>query len=109
MDRREEIIAEEDRSRRERELRRVYRLSQRAYWVTVLLGILFPIGAYIYTRRWRAMLIFLALAGFMGLIFTPENESAEWEPSAVFMVLGAVGATVDNGRAIRWARTKMGG
>jgi hypothetical protein len=54
------------------------------------------------------MLIFLALAGLMGVIFTPENESEEWEPSPVLMVLGGLGATADNVQAIRWARRKMG-
>ncbi len=107
MDRPQEIIAQEQQREREREIRRVYRLSQRAYWVTVLLGLLIPIGAYLYTRRWRAMLIFLAFAGVMGLIFSPENESEQWEPSPVLMVLGALGATVDNVQAIRWARTKI--
>jgi len=107
MDRPEDIIAEEQQRDREREIRRVYHLSQRAYWVTVLLGLLIPIGAYLYTRRWRAMLIFLALAGLMGVIFTPENESEEWEPSPVLMVLGGLGATADNVQAIRWARRKM--
>ncbi len=109
MDWKEEIIAEERQSDQQRELRRVYHLAQRAYWVTVLLGLLIPITAYLYTRRWRAMCIFLALIGFMGVVFAPEEESDEWEPSPMLMVLAAVGSTVDNTQAIRWAKQKMAG
>jgi MFS superfamily sulfate permease-like transporter len=107
MERPEEIIAAEQEKEREREIRRVYHLSRRAYWLTVLLGLVIPIGAYLYTRRWRAMVIFLVLAGFIAFIFTPENESEEWEPSPVLMIVAGIGATADNVQAIRWARTKI--
>ncbi|MEN9216177.1 MAG: hypothetical protein Q6K90_02495 [Gloeomargarita sp. HHBFW_bins_162] len=107
MDRREEIIAEENQKRQERGWRRVYHLSQCSYGLTIFLGLLIPIGAYIYTRRWRAMVIFLAIAGLVGLIFAPDTD--EWEPSPVFMVLGGVAAVVDNTQAIRWAKKQIGG
>ncbi|MCS7032272.1 MAG: hypothetical protein NZL92_12210, partial [Gloeomargarita sp. SKYG116] len=91
----------------EQEIRRIYRLSQRSYGVTVVLGLLVPIGAYIYTRRWRAMFIFLALLGFLAFVFAPEEESENWEPSPGLIAVATIVAVIDNVQAIRWAKKQM--
>ncbi len=101
-----EIISEEEKQRQEKELRRIYRLSCRSVGLAAALGLLFPLGAYLYTRRWKALGIFFLIVMVVTLL-TPEEDPDDFSPSLAGMILTGIGAAVDNTKAIRWAKEQI--
>lgn len=72
----QELLQQEDQKRRDEEVRRTYALSQKSEGMVILLSILLAFGAYLYTRRWKALMIFLGWCLFIGVLFSDEESSA---------------------------------
>ncbi|MEK0178443.1 hypothetical protein [Microcoleus anatoxicus] len=88
----------------------IVKLSQLNTSVAMLLSAIFPIGGYIYTRRWLSCLGFLlgGLAVFTTVYATePEQDktnSMVWTFCALY---GSTVAPIDNARAIVRARKRV--
>lgn len=63
----QELLQQEDQKRRDEELRRTYALSQKSQGAAVFLSLLLAFAAYIYTRRWKALIIFLGFGAIKKL------------------------------------------
>lgn len=63
----------------EKELEKIVKLSQKKIGWVIFWSILFPIGAYIYTGRWKVFFVFLGslmlLGGFVGVLSENEEEA----------------------------------
>ncbi|ACB00967.1 MULTISPECIES: hypothetical protein [Cyanophyceae] len=83
------------------------RLARKKIWVVVLWALFVPIGAYAYTRRWKAFFItfacLAALGGFIG-VASEDVEEAIANAFALGSIAGPLAAGVDNGVAISRAR-----
>ncbi len=101
-----EIISEEEKQYQERALRRIYRLSRCSVGWAAALGLLFPLGAYLYTRRWKAFGIFLLIVMVVSLV-TPQEDPDDFTPSVSMAILTGIAAAVDNTKAIRWAKEQI--
>ena len=91
-------------------LSQIVKLSQLNTSAAMLLSAIFPIGGYIYTRRWLSSLGFLlgGLAVFT-TVYTTELEqdktdSMIWTFSALYR---SIVAPIDNARAIVRARERV--
>jgi hypothetical protein len=90
-------------------LSQIVKLSQLNTSAAMLLSAIFPIGGYIYTRRWLSSLGFLlgGLAVFITVYATePEQQKADsvWTFCALY---GSIVAPIDNARAIARARERV--
>ncbi|MCJ2541557.1 hypothetical protein [Thermostichus vulcanus] len=101
-----EIISEEEKQHQEKELRRIYRLSRRSVGLAAALGFVFPLGAYLYTRRWKALGIFFSILFLVGLMI-PQEDPDDFSPSIAQMILAGIAAAVDNTKAIQWAKEQI--
>ncbi len=99
----QELLQQEDQKRRDEELRRTYALSQKSQGAAVFLSLLLAFAAYIYTRRWKALMVFLGWCIFVGVLFSDE----EGEVSLPGLFLASTWAAVDNCAAIQRAREKI--
>jgi hypothetical protein len=99
----QELLQQEDQKRRDEEVRRTYALSQKSEGMVILLSILLAFGAYLYTRRWKALMIFLGWCLFIGVLFSDE----EGEVSLPGLFLASTWAAVDNCGAIQRAREEI--
>lgn len=95
----QELLQQEDQKRRDEEVRRTYALSQKSEGMVILLSILLAFGAYLYTRRWKALMIFLGWCFFLGVLFSDD----EGEVSLPGLFLASTWAAVDNCSAIQRA------
>ena len=88
----------------------VVKLSQRNLSAAIILSAIFPIGGYVYTRRWLSFLGFM-LGGFAlsMAVYTiePEHEKADAMAYTLCMLYGSIVAPMDNGRAIGRARERV--
>jgi hypothetical protein len=111
-------VAEFERKNQEKEMRKTVYVSRRAIWVNALIALLIsPLGAYIYTRRWKALGLFtlasVVVFGIIGEIDSKPNETFEesmarsFERGVAFSPLASLIVTIENGLAIRRARQKM--
>ena len=111
-------VAEFERKNREKEMRKTVYVSRRAIWVNALIALfLSPLGAYIHTRRWKALglftLAFVVVFGIIGEIDSKPNETFEeslvrgFERGVAFSPLVGLIVTIENGLAIRRARQKI--
>ncbi|MFS8854170.1 hypothetical protein [Synechococcus sp. H55.2] len=66
----QELLQQEDQKRIDEELRRTYALSQKSQGVAIFLSLLLAFAAYIYTRRWKALMVFL---GWCIFVRTPSR------------------------------------
>lgn len=91
-------------------LAQVVKLSKRSMAVAVLLSCLFPIGGYIYTRRWLPLLWFM-LGGFLiGVtvsVSEPDPDEAAGMAFNLSVIYGAIVAPLDNGQAIARSRQRV--
>ncbi|ANV85867.1 hypothetical protein AWQ21_15155 (plasmid) [Picosynechococcus sp. PCC 7003] len=83
------------------------KLAQKKIWVVVLWALFIPLGAYVYTRRWKAFWVTFACLGTLGFVIGAGSE----DPEEAFANAFAVGSVVtplvvgiDNGMAISRAR-----
>lgn len=102
----QELISEEEKQHQERELRRVYRLSRCSVALAAVIGFLFPLGAYLYTRRWKALGAFFLIMMMVSLVI-PEEDPDDFTPPVLVMLLTGAGAAIDNTKAIRWAKEQI--
>ncbi|WP_024547083.1 SHOCT domain-containing protein [Picosynechococcus sp. NKBG15041c] len=83
------------------------RLAQKKIWVVVLWALFIPIGAYVYTRRWKAFWITFTCLGLLGGAVGATSEDVE-EAIANAFVVGSIvwplATSIDNGAAISRAR-----
>ncbi|MDJ1168968.1 hypothetical protein PMG71_05975 [Roseofilum sp. BLCC_M154] len=91
-------------------LTQMVKLSEKSLWATIALGIVFPIGGYIYTRRWLSGLGFML--GGMGLaiaVYAVEPDQYRADPMAFTLcsLYGAIVSPLDNSRAISRARERV--
>ena len=91
-------------------LGKVVKLSQRNLSIAIILSAIFPIGGYIYTRRWLSFLGFM-LGGFALSVAVcatePEEDKAASMIYTLSLLYGSVVAPIDNGRAIGRARERV--
>jgi hypothetical protein len=99
----QELLRQEDQKRADAEIRRTYALSQKSQGVAIFLSILLAFGAYLYTRRWKALMIFLGWCLFIGVLFSDE----EGEVSLPGLFLASTWAAVENCSAIQRAREEI--
>jgi hypothetical protein len=88
----------------------VVKLSQRNLSVAIILSAIFPIGGYIYTRRWLSFLGFMLGAFALSMaVYTiePEQEKADKMAYTLCMLYGSIVAPIDNARAISRARERV--
>jgi len=88
------------------------KLANKRIWISTLVGIIIPIGAYIYTWRWKPFLYLMgtcAALGFLVGVVTPNPEKAYKRSFRLGQVLGIVVAPIDNGTAISRARIETKG
>jgi hypothetical protein len=71
--------------------------------VAIFLSILLAFAAYIYTRRWKALMVFLGWCFFLGVLFSDD----EGEVSLPGLFLASTWAAVDNCGAIQRAREEI--
>lgn len=111
-------VAEFERRNRDKEILKTIYISRRAIWVNALIAFfLSPLGAYIHTRRWKALGMFtlasVVVFGIIGEIASKPNETFEeslarsFERGVAFSPLASLLVTIENGLAIRRARQKM--
>ena len=87
----------------------IVKLSQLNTSATMLLSAIFPIGGYIYTRRWLSSLAFLlgGLAVFITVYATePEQDKTDSMVWTFCALYGSTVAPIDNARAIARARKR---
>ena len=99
----QELLRQEDQKRADAEIRRTYALSQKSQGVAIFFSILLAFAAYIYTRRWKALMIFLGWCLFISVLFSDE----EGEVSLPGLFLASTWAAVDNCSAIQRAREEI--
>jgi len=91
-------------------LGKIVKLSQRNLWAAIILSAIFPIGGYIYTRRWLSFLGFM-LGGVALSIAVhavePEQEKADSMAWTLCSLYGSIVAPIDNARAIARARERV--
>lgn len=91
-------------------LGKVVKLSQRNLWAAIALSVIFPIGGYVYTRRWLSFLAFI-LGGFtlsVAIHVTePEQDKAASMAWTLCSLYGSIVAPIDNARAIARARERL--
>jgi L-lactate permease len=61
----------------ETELAKTIKLSQKVIWIAVILSLLIPITGYIYTRRWKTMLIVFSCIIGAGVVIGASSENKE--------------------------------
>lgn len=86
-------------------------LARKKIWVVVLWSLLFPLGTYVYTRRWKPFFTLLGclmlLGGVIGML--SEDETAAFDNGfLVGSFITPVVAGIDNGTEIVKARKKTG-
>lgn len=94
----------------ETELEKAIKLSQKAIWTAVILSLFIPITGYIYTRRWKTMLIvFSCLIGAgVAIGASSRNEEGTRANSFVFSsIMSPIIATIDNGVAVYKAKKRI--
>ncbi|MGY2800848.1 hypothetical protein [Thermostichus sp. MS-CIW-25] len=99
----QELLRQEDQKRADAEIRRTYALSQKSQGVAIFLSILLAFAAYIYTRRWKALMVFLGWCFFLGVLFSDD----EGEVSLPGLFLASTWAAVDNCGAIQRAKEEI--
>jgi len=88
----------------------IVQMSQLNTSVVMLLSAIFPIGGYIYTRRWLSSLGFMlgGLAVFITVYATePEQDKTDSMVWTFCALYGSTVAPIDNARAIARARKKV--
>ncbi|WP_293146542.1 MULTISPECIES: hypothetical protein [unclassified Microcoleus] len=98
-----------------KELEKLVKLSGRRLWVAAVLGLTFPIFAYIYTKRRLAAYIAFLLSGLMGLltlfiVFSRPIPNGSTLPITAFYtvyLLVSLGITLDNCAAILRSRKQI--
>jgi hypothetical protein len=102
-------LEEIDRQSQDQELAKTYKLSQKNMVTAVILSLIFPIGGYIYTARWKALcIIFSILVGILTVSTINENDEEKIDGLTTFWgVVVAVAASIDNSIAIQNAREKI--
>ena len=88
----------------------IVKLSQLNTSAAMLLSAIFPIGGYIYTRRWLSCLGFLlgGLAVFTTVYATePEQDKTDSMVWTFCALYGSTVAPIDNARAIARARERV--
>jgi hypothetical protein len=94
----------------DKKLIQMVNLSKRSLPITIILSIFFPIGGYIYTRRWLPFIGFM-LGGFLlaSVVYASENDQqkADNMTGNLCFLYGAVVAPLDNGKAISRARERL--
>lgn len=91
---------------------RTLELSKKNIPTAVILSILFPIGAYIYTKRWKAFgILFSALMGIAFVIILASgnkwSQKQEDDTGVFLSIIAAIVAPIDNASAIRRAKEKI--
>ncbi|NJM00468.1 MAG: hypothetical protein HC924_17540 [Synechococcaceae cyanobacterium SM2_3_2] len=102
-----DIATEEQQKQQDKELRRIYNLSQRDYWLAILLGFIFPIGGYLYTRRGKAFALFFLSLTLIAMFIPEDPDEDFFSPSMPLMIIAGAVAAADNANAIRWAREQV--
>ncbi|MBF2099264.1 MAG: hypothetical protein IGQ88_12950 [Gloeomargaritaceae cyanobacterium C42_A2020_066] len=84
-------------------------LSRCKIWIMVLLTLLTPIAAYIYTRRWKAMFFSFLTIFFFLLIYVGDEEDFEraFNKGAELAPIVALATGIDNWLGICRARQKV--
>jgi hypothetical protein len=100
------ITAIEDKEANE-VLDKTIKLSRKAIWIAIVLSLIFPLGGYIYTARWKAFLILLGACAFTGGVGSKNTEEAFKNGQAIGSIIGPIAATIDNGLAINRAKKKI--
>jgi hypothetical protein len=94
---------------KQEELARLVKLSKRSVGAAAGLSFLFPIGGYIYTRRWLPLLWFV-LGVFtlsFGITASQPTEEDIGDTMLGLSILSGIAASVDNGRAIARSRERL--
>lgn len=80
-------------------------VAKKQIWLAVILSLFAGIGGYLYTARFRALLISFSIVFGIGIVTTVENETREDLSGciAVFMLT----SLVDNATAIQHNREKL--
>ena len=102
-----DIATEEQQKQQDKELRRIYNLSQRDYWLAILLGLIFPIGGYLYTRRGKAFALFFLSLTLIAMFIPADPDEDLFSPSMPLVIIAGAVAAADNANAIRWAREQI--
>lgn len=105
-------LKELEASIKDKELMRTLELSKKDTTTAVIISILFPIGGYIYTQRWKALGIsFATMVGLITMIiFTTGNnwnEKQEESTTTFFGIVWAIVAPIDNANAIKRAKEEI--
>lgn len=95
-----------------RELIRTLELSKKNTTTAVVLSVLFPIGGYIYTQRWKAFGISVAtMVGVLTMIIFATgnnwNEKQEETTTTFLGIVWAIVAPIDNALAIKRAKEEI--
>ena len=49
-------------------LEKTIKISRKKIWLAVIISVLFPLGGYLYTTRWKALLISACILGLTALL-----------------------------------------
>lgn len=91
----------------ETELGKTIKLSQKAIWIAIILSLFIPITGYIYTRRWKTMLIVFSCVIGAGVAISASSENKEEAGTNSFAfssIVSPIIATIDNGVAVHKAK-----
>jgi len=101
----QEIMAQETARQQDEALRRELRLSQKSQGMVIFISVFsFAFTSYIYTQRWKALMVFAGWCVFLGVVLGGEED---WKPSPAAAILAVSWAVVDNCVAIRRAKDKI--
>ena len=102
-------LEEIDRLSQDQELAKTYNLSQKNIAIAAILSLIFPIGGYIYTARWKAFwILFCVLFGIILIGTINEQDEEKIDRLGTFCgVIASIVAPIDNSIAILKARDKI--
>jgi hypothetical protein len=94
----------------DRALEKTIKISRKKIWLVVVISVLFPIGGYLYTTRWKALSILFGTLALTGAVIgagSKNEEEAFKKGLELGSIIAPIAASLDNGLAISRARKKI--
>lgn len=104
-----QVAAELEEVKKRQLIAKTLHLSKCKYWIMLLLLLLSPIAAYLYTRRWKAMFFVFMSTCFMAFLYVGEEDDFEeaFRKGTDLAPVAALVAGIDNWLGIRRAKQKV--
>jgi ABC-type Fe3+ transport system permease subunit len=106
----ENKIAQIRAKQQEKELEKIVTLADKKIGWIIFWSLFFPIGAYIYTGRWKAFFILLTSLFCLGVIVGTNSENEEEafvNAFAVSSIITPIATLIDNISAINRSRNEV--